>query len=841
MAQTSTYKQLSHLPRYLTQESALNGGVVFTDNAIDEGRFRMIANAEYDDIKGCLVSRKGLQRTTTAPILLHEAEVDKDTPEYFVLGEYPLLVWGVRAIEGPIDGRTYYAREKDIYTSCVLCAPLNASKDAYDCNNLRVLIKEGAGYESASVKTIVQNEHGVYFQAADDSEMTIKKQVGDNNTAPVATYFQNTLYVLGYDQDKKSQLKRLQACYRLDNGDYLFSLSSGSDVYDVPAGEAVSNGYNMLKGESAYTFNNKPGEVWSIDGIIPRDPNDNSILLSTRTNQAITFSLIYSYPTTAKGTYSFKWEWASSSVASDNTAWAIIKEVDATPGQVVSVPFTATASAFMVRVTVYPKDDADNIIAVGMTTLDGAIDRKTRAELNTYDLATATGMTGWEGRLVLWGVDNADSILFTSDINNPSYFPYPNNVHIFDKPIVHAVNYMDGLLVFTTERIYLLSLSSDGLSFSVNAVQNRLNFNRNDAQYIQVIKNMVFFKTDDYFYMVVPKATSLTGELTIAPIYKAMAAFFNDPDTALEKDIVKEVYIKPLVEADAYHGKDVLESKGLQYTYVDQNTVRLVYQVKAKLSGITHYISVVLNYDTTTRVWTFHTYETNGRPTVAQYQLSTSEAPLLNIYRENNNEYLQILKYTNGEHTDAFALNDGQSRMFKNILFIDTGYHNMDAYASFKKRFREIQFKVFPTANTVLEFGTAFLLDGCTRKDYKVYNTVAEGGVLYLGKLDVNSDAFVYNGNVLSCTLFEDMTVPYDTTITDVLANSTDTDSSTSDCTALGAWRIGLSALREPTAVTFRQPVSGKGLLPRFKLLGFREMPVELDGINWVYHLMNGR
>jgi len=382
-----------------------------------------------------------------------------------------------------------------------------------------------------------------------------------------------------------------------------------------------------------------------------------------------------------------------------------------------------------------------------------------------------------------------------------------------------------------------LALNDTGLGFSVTAVQNRLSFNKEDAHYIQAIKNMVFFKTDAYFYMIVPKATSLTGELTVAPIYKAMAAFFNDPKAALEKHIVKEIYVKPLIEQDLYE-KAAIVTDGLVSNYVDQNTIRTLYQVHIETDSGTRYVVVVLNYDTTTRVWTFHTYETNGRPLVAQYQLSTSEAPLLNTYHVGDEERLQILKYTSGCFEDAFALDNNTPRLFKNTLFIDTGYHDMAGYADFKKRFREVQFKIFATSDALLEFGTAFLLDGTARKDYKFHSVGLNDARARVTKMDIASDSFVYNGGTWAVTLLDDTTLPYDTTVSDVL---NDQQGASSVCTKLGMWRMSLSSMRAPTAITFRQPVSGKGRLPRFKILGFREMPIELNGINWVYHLMNGR
>jgi hypothetical protein len=211
-------------------------------------------------------------------------------------------------------------------------------------------------------------------------------------------------------------------------------------------------------------------------------------------------------------------------------------------------------------------------------------------------------------------------------------------------------------------------------------------------------------------------------------------------------------------------------------------------------------------------------------------------------YRKDGCECLQFVKYTDGAYEDSFDLGT-LDRVFKNIAFVDTGYHAVSAYADFKKRFREIQFKVFSNGGAVLEFGTAFLLDGHTRKDYKTYSNNIRDGVYYCNELSINpnvcSDAFVYNGGSWACTLIADTSIPEETTVSDILRGKEGGDESLT--TALGAWRIGLSALKAPAPLVFRLPVSGKGLHPRFKLLGFREMPIELRGINWVYHLMHGR
>ena len=48
-------------------------------------------------------------------------------------------------------------------------------------------------------------------------------------------------------------------------------------------------------------------------------------------------------------------------------------------------------------------------------------------------------MTYWKNRLFVYGVPKDRTILFSSDINDPTYFPYPYGADLFDEPIIHVM------------------------------------------------------------------------------------------------------------------------------------------------------------------------------------------------------------------------------------------------------------------------------------------------------------------------------------------------------------------------------------------------------------------
>ena len=96
-----------------------------------------------------------------------------------------------------------------------------------------------------------------------------------------------------------------------------------------------------------------------------------------------------------------------------------------------------------------------------------------------YNLFTAKGMCFWQNRLVLWNVARPDGIdtayqddsahlMFFSEVNDPSYFPYPNNVSAFTEPVLHAVPFGDDLLVITATSMHLVTGSNPKHQAEIN-------------------------------------------------------------------------------------------------------------------------------------------------------------------------------------------------------------------------------------------------------------------------------------------------------------------------------------------------------------------------------------
>ena len=150
------------------------------------------------------------------------------------------------------------------------------------------------------------------------------------------------------------------------------------------------------------------------------------------------------------------------------------------------------------------------------------------SELKTFTLSTCKGICEWKERVVVWGVRNAKSCIFVSEAGSTNYFPYPNGYDEFPNSVVKCVPYGDKLLVFTTQELYMCTLNPDGLTYVKTLVQRGLNIDTDDMPMVKIINNLISFKTDDKYFLVVPKSTSLLGELQLAPISNQMARFLDN-------------------------------------------------------------------------------------------------------------------------------------------------------------------------------------------------------------------------------------------------------------------------------------------------------------------------
>ena len=310
--------------------------------------------------------------------------------------------------------------------------------------------------------------------------------------------------------------------------------------------------------------------------------------------------------------------------------------------------------------------------------------------------------------------------------------------------------------------------------------------------------------------MVVPKSQSLTGELTIAPVYKNIARLLSDKRQYLY-DTLSAMY--------PYHFEvdriDIDDTPA--HIYSEQDTVYIVYDVGAQYSVAQNpnkylRLKLFLNYNTNLRAWSVYLEETTTMSLVPA---------ILTVAR--NTEFIR----TDSEGRVYTATLTPSTNLDEAVhCLIDTGYRNLSG--AIKKRFREIQLKLYSESENVTAFHSAFYLDGRTRK---CYNKLEEAFVDDAQRVVTLAPSFDANAFLLEDTL----------TINEYGDLFSQVERKGSDSIELSHWDLDFSHFKRNAVSTLRIPVSGKGYAPRFILMSDQSIALYINEINWIYRMLYGR
>lgn len=667
-------------------------------------------------------------------------------------------------------------------------------------------------------------------------------------------------------------------------------------------GEAALWGYNMLSNDP-YTFEcvNTPGTgTASLSGILLKSAKDDAdkveVLLKPVINTPGTLEIYYRGD---KGAFA---------VSPDNSRafqltveyknpvdeWRDLKKFTAVEthnllktGTPIQIPFTGADETLMVRATLrnlavteeVPNENNTSVqkeylvVDQMITTFSFAKDA-TKAEPSpeTYDLGSATGITYWKGRLVLWGVLNAENMLFMSEPNEPEYFAYPNGVDIFEENIVHVIPYSDALIIFTSTKLWRIDMNADGLSWNKALLQQNLRIVDQDIPYITILKNMLFFKSDKQFYMLVPSKSSTVGELTIAPISKAIKEFLMDPFAALREivhtiypDLAGRKYTSPMVGTLGVDGKliDVPERPITDYlikygVHTEQNQIMVdwwfditewqnqtadygdrvvhhdVNQGLTPANSATNkpkqYWLVQLIYDAQTYGWTMRTHITNHIGVFIADAVNQDTDFITLVFSPENTNFGASAKATWGisishrrEPADYILNSFGLAANQINVLeptyprfqVFDTGYKEVSS-PSLKKRFREVQFTFEPSPDTKEGLKAAYtvMIDGHT-----VMSAVSQ-------EIFEETEVDPVSGTHLIIKIVDSFKFIEDSLTDDALSKTFMLDS---------------SALTGVTQVKMRRQVNGKGYSIRAKFINLTHASYSLTNYAFVSHNKNAR
>ena len=195
-------------------------------------------------------------------------------------------------------------------------------------------------------------------------------------------------------------------------------------------------------------------------------------------------------------------------------------------------------------------------------------------------------------------------------------------------------------------------------------------------------------------------------------------------------------------------------------------------------------------------------YSKSGATTVSGTQYTTY-SPQIQLIEWDEDCRDMLLPYELSKTTSVPT-----ATQYNNNQFIDTGA--IDINSNYKKRFREIQFRVLNSSTETLEFATTFFIDGVARTPEFIYKPVVDEaeGVLTLNKELISAAPLleVHNGH-----------------------------------TRLGKWKLGKNTFPGADFVKIRIPVSGKGYNACIKINCDKQYDYTLLDMSSVYRQLYSR
>lgn len=760
------FKTQTRIPRIQAIEEKFNMGMKYTNNPLPEGHCKMLLNLDVAENGESLKPRYGLQTDTT---LTDSAEV---LTAFTTTG---------------ITGCALFKNETSDYKQLITYEKAIASLP--DTQNADV---SAMGHYLTTVRSVCAHDN-LFNQVEYDTYGILNQEL-------IGTLaFNNSFYFPALDYVTVNNVTTVTKKFKYTSFDSATETIVINDLtpYVPNPREATKWGFNMLS-TNPFTFVNQYAAL-CITGIIPYEDASGTKLAFEGYTGEIHLQCFWNVPNTTK-TYTVKWEMTQDLVSNTWTSLST-SEVTITQNALQAPPAlkqilkTNTYDTVIVRVTITDKADPTVFdIMFNTFNLTKTQSASSNAEQTNYTLPLCKGMTYWQNRLIVWGVPEDPTILFTSDINNPSYFPYPQGIDVFDEPIVTVKAIQDNLIVFTTTKIYMVSLSADAIGLVRRQIQSNLFLKPEEVPFVQVIKNMVIFKSGKYFYMIVPKAQSLTGELTIAPISKNIESLLDNFEIEIDK-MLKKVYTinKGLILQD-------------NYTFFDYEDIYNVFRYQE--TGQTNYLNVCLLYNINTRIWKIYTFESENK--VYPFFTSATAQGLFIVTKPGTDTAFRLLAFKQ----DAYEDQTVATKHYPNYQMVDTG--QIDANSDLKKRYREVQLKINNLSAKELTFYNDFYVDGELRHTY-------EKSELKVVPDETNTG---YSTLVLERTL-EDIN-PRSISI---LPGDT----------YLNSWVLGSSTFPLDNVNKIRIPVSGKGYMPRLTFVSFNEKAFEILNISWVYRNLYSR
>lgn len=600
-------------------------------------------------------------------------------------------------------------------------------------------------------------------------------------------------------------------------------------VLDVT--EATKKGYNMLT-SNPYMFRDMSGGVLSIIGLdIYKDRESNRPVFGPTVGNPVELRVYYQYPDNLSNPVKYKIEVLDLTTGTKNWQTLVNFDQSITAGQELWYTFTPISVNCSVRVTIRKGDDTSTEYPYSLD-IECKYNPIDEAEIINFDLATCKGMFTWNGRVGVYGVNQADNTIFLSDVENPTYFPYPDCSITLDNKILYVHNYLDYLLVITVDSIWLLQ--GDGTTSGT--YQKRILANifipEIDAVNTVILKDQIFFKTDSQFYVLKPNqytsdATDLKNFVNSTAISnytldftKETVALFNEvyrltwqkmcADRLILDDSVR------FVDFAVTNIKSQVRNEEVHYLY---SVIPQLQNHKQTLSTGYEALALHLVYNTVSRSWRLY-FRPFGDIAWIKYYPLIYRNKQSGVFYEFFCEWgtVNVIEQTYEKVTDDVPeinlLNSYYE--YNNYPYIDTGTIAIEDINT--KRFRELQLNLVNLEKETIRFYADFKLDG---KEW-IHATHYKMKHIWSPLEDDYGTVYI---------------TPVEYTNLDLYGTTTLAD----DITEADHWAIDLSKFPELTVATVRFTLQGRGRRGSLQLLNTSLKKYQLSDINWVYRTMSAR
>lgn len=862
MAMTlETYKGKGRTQRFSTNLSAFANGMYLTKQLVPEGYVKTLVNYDIDDTGSCLTPRAGrsviqsfdYESPNLGPISLTDyvysynsarTEVEDIKDIVMSFGIYTTLetLLPTAEVVAPFNNPMYvsylkHTQDNNIYDENENIIQAIAETEIVHENAWSLYCDKGeevfnkvenADLGSMTARTIT-NAYAFDKPFATSVGRPVNALVSNELiafTSPKIRYLErvSNQEMSSFTSLSTPVLTKIQLVHDVDDSYKLVRKALVPKELNIV--EATSAGYNVLS-ETPYVFEDVSGGSLSILGMVLYETTTSEVpIFAPSVGDRVALRVYYQYPTIST-TLKYKVEYLNNTIM--DAQWLVMQDWVAlgTTGTPFWYEFTPIDAQFLLRITIRSLDDTST--EYPMTKAYDANDNKYKALQNrTFNLNEAKGLVSWQGCVGAYGVSNAKDTIFFSDIEDPSYFPFPNNIVSFDNEILAVHNYLDYLLVITTDSVWMVM---PGASIR-NSLQKRILTNifipEIDAINLVVLKDQVFFKTDTQFYVLKPNM--YTGDSTNLKNYTNSTAIanFTNNFTVETLNILNKVYrgvwyerSRELTRPVRFDSFDILDTKS---TTVNEE-VHYIYTIKPYIED-TEYgkLDLHLVYNSMSRSWRLY-LKAIGDDSVYYKPLMYRNKQSGAFYEFFPHSYGDVSKLSITKLNDAI-LDDNivhddwaLTEHYNNYNYIDTGDADIDDTTV--KRFRELQINLVNVEKSEIGFYTDFFVDG----NEKIHSARYE--VQHITDPNDPEYGVIYVVPFMGENLTTGFVVPSET----VLGNVDPSD----------LWKIDLSAFPELNTATIRIELQGKGRRASVQLLNTSLKRYEIADWTWIYRLMNVR